>query len=486
MIETIIEKAKSQNKQVYVYAHKFPDGDAINSSCAVVEYLKNHGIKARYVVTRDIKQDTSIIPATKFVEKNSISLILDTNAMGYAENRLFTYSKPEDTYIIDHHQKTDDIRCIEDELNIPPQNVIRDSNSSSTCEILVNEFDREKISPDIANMLTSGLLSDTGKLRFLKPDTLLNLSKLLELGADYEAVSKSSNRKAYLSNEVGIAKILLSTKKFDIGDTFGIIASVNNQQANSYIKSHGLRNIQKKIFKMSDIKNCSFNCMISENIPDQHEVEFRSNVVYGDFNVFDLAKELGGGGHPYASGCTLKSKNSVEDTLIDTVQSKYSSCPPTTVPTLSDPDLELSKILDSTDRLTKNVSAEILSKTNKLIKNGANYEYVFKKYKTFERFMLENEILSRVPEDKLFETMPSLSINLSSQDLSALMQKYNASEKDILDIISVFSNISIDYASISLPNGKKSHIDKDGNISFSDEVIKNNVKVDSHIDQDFN
>ena len=65
--------------------------------------------------------------------------------------------------------------------------------------------------------------------------------------------------------------------------------------------------------------------------------------------------------------------------------------------------MELSSILDSTDRLTKNVSSEILSKVDELVKNEANYEYIFKKYKTFERFMLENEILSKVPEDKLFE-----------------------------------------------------------------------------------
>ena len=237
---------------------------------------------------------------------------------------------------------------------------------------------------------------------------------------------------------------------------------------------------------MSDIENCSFNCMIAENFPGQYEVEFRSNTIYGDFNVFNLAKELGGGGHPYASGCTIKSKNPIEDTLVETIQSKYTSYPLTTTPILSNSDLELSKILDSTDRLTKNVSTEIFSKVDELIKNGANYEYIFKKYKTFERFMLENEILSKVPEDKLFEPIPSLNINLSSQDLSTLMQKYNTSERDILDIISVFSDISITSASISLPNGKKSHIDKNGNISFSDKIVKNIVGVDAHIDPELN
>lgn len=164
MIEKIIEKAKSQNKKVYVYAHKFPDGDAINSSCAVVEYLKNQGIDTQYVVTRNILQYNINVSATTSVEENSISLILDTRISDYAENKLFNMSKPNDIYIIDHHEKSNEIKCIEDELNIPDKNVIRDSNSSSTCEILINEFDKEKLSPEISNLLLTGLLTDTAKL----------------------------------------------------------------------------------------------------------------------------------------------------------------------------------------------------------------------------------------------------------------------------------------------------------------------------------
>ena len=55
MIKEIIEKAKKENKKVYIYAHKFPDGDAISSSQAVVKYLKNQGIDAQYVVTNSFE-----------------------------------------------------------------------------------------------------------------------------------------------------------------------------------------------------------------------------------------------------------------------------------------------------------------------------------------------------------------------------------------------------------------------------------------------
>lgn len=54
MIEEIIEKAKKENKKVYIFAHKNPDGDAIGSSRALAEHLKLQGIEAKYVVTNEI------------------------------------------------------------------------------------------------------------------------------------------------------------------------------------------------------------------------------------------------------------------------------------------------------------------------------------------------------------------------------------------------------------------------------------------------
>ena len=178
MIERIIEKAKKENKKVYIYAHKFPDGDAISSSQAIVQYLKRFNIESEYVVTKPIYSYTGIvgkIPTMQEVDANSISIIVDTSTLSYAENNLFKNSIPENIFIIDHHVKDTGNSCIEDELNIPPQNVIRDDSASSTCEILVSEFEKEKVDPKIANMLTLGLMTDTARLKFIKnKNDLLN------------------------------------------------------------------------------------------------------------------------------------------------------------------------------------------------------------------------------------------------------------------------------------------------------------------------
>ena len=487
MIEEIIEKAKKENKKVYIYAHKFPDGDAISSSRAVAEYLKSQGIDAQYVVTNEVRAFNQVvgdIPVTVSVEKDGISIILDTSTVSYAENTFFKNSSTENTYVIDHHGKVNGATCIEDELGLSSENVIRNSSASSVCEILVNELEQEKITPQIANMLTLGLLTDTAKLKFLKSDTLQNLSKLIELGADYEQVIGFCTRKSNLRDEVGIAQTLLKTKTYPIGDTFGMILSMDNKEVDELGRTFGVRSPQKKIFKMGDIENCSFTCMFAENTPGEYNVEFRSTPVYGNFNVLQLATSHGGGGHYNASGCAIKatdgySQRGLEESLQQESSELYSEQATDLPPiTLSKQDEELSQILDSTKRLTEGITPEILAKVDNLVKAGANYDYTFKTFKSFEKFMLQNEILSRIPASVYSQRQTAVNISLSPQDIDFLTKKYNVNEDEILAAIDTFSSINIDSASISLPNGKKSFIDRNGTITTKDTPIKGDVSAE--------
>lgn len=475
MIERIIEKAKKENKKVYIYAHKFPDGDAISSSQAIVQYLKRFNIESEYVVTKPIYSYTGIvgkIPTMQEVDANSISIIVDTSTLSYAENNLFKNSIPENIFIIDHHVKDTGNSCIEDELNIPPQNVIRDDSASSTCEILVSEFEKEKVDPKIANMLTLGLMTDTARLKFIKNNTLKNLQTLLEAGADYEYVMSICNRKSKLKEEVGLAKSFLSSKRIQIGNTFGIMLPINNKTIKNLSNEYSIRNIQKKIFKMSDITNCSFNCICAENRPNEFDLEFRSTPIYGNFNVQQLATMYGGGGHYYASGCHISEENeenrkNIALTIKQEVIDKYSEqAMESKEIDLTEEDKQLLEILERTNRLQKGVTPQILAQVDNLYKKGANYDYTFKTFKSYKRFMLENELISRIQSRDYKQKKPIVKIFISLQDIDMLTKKYNISEDEILDTISAFSDIDIESASIILQNGKKSSIDKDGNIEY--------------------
>lgn len=474
MIKEIVKKAKQENRKVYVYAHKFPDGDAISSSCAVVEYLKKQGIDAIYVVRNQVwsyKQIVGDIPVTSSVDKDGISIILDTNTVSYAENTLFKNSTLENIYVIDHHAKAKGSICIEDDLHISKKNVIRDSDASSVCEILVNELDKEKITPQIADMLILGLLTDTAKLKFLKPNTLKSLSELMNLGANYQKVIESCTRKIRLQDEVGIATTLLKTRTFQIGDTFGMILGMDNREVKELDSKYRVRNPQKKIFKMSDIKDCSFMCMYTENFPGEYNAEFRSTTVCGNFNVLELATSHGGGGHYNASGCSIKSKdrtkieNDIKSQALKLYEGQAVDIPEVI---LNEQDMRLSQILDDTCRLTKGVTPEIISEVDFLVKAGANYDYVFKVFKSFKQFMLENEILSRVPYSVYSQRTPFVSVALSRKDIDLLTRRYDVSEDEILSSISAFSNVDIKSAQISLPNGRKVIMNSNGDIIEKD------------------
>lgn len=480
MINRIIEKAKKEDKKVYIYTHKTPDGDAICSACAIAQYLNNNVIDATCVFTNRFfafPQIINEIPTTQSVEDNSISIIVDTSTINYAENKLFLSSSKEDTYIIDHHLKNEAMPCIEEELNIPTENVIRDTKAISTTEILLNLFEPEQLSPEIANMLTLGIIKDSANLQFIKENTLSNLQKLLELGVNYEQLKFLSTPKVTLRESVGLAKLLLKCQKIDIGTTFGLILSLDNATVNDAFSKYGIRNIQKKIFKMLNIENCSFNCISAENMPGEFDLEFRNSSTYGNFNVHELAAKYNGGGHFNASGCHLSQKNgfsysSIIPLILENISKLYS---PKTIPeiNLSDLDIELLQILNDTNKLTSNLSPNILTKVSDLLKQGANYDYAIKEFKAFDKFLLENEILSRIPESTFVQKNPIVSIYLSKHDVQELCEQYHVNENDISDTIKIFENINIGFASISF-NGKKVQIARNGNIKFNNSDKQRN------------
>lgn len=482
MIEKIIQKAKQKNKKVFIYAHKFPDGDAINSSCALVKYLKNQGVEAQYVVTspiRTFKKFVGEIPVITEVEEDGIAIILDTARVDYAENALFRKSLVEDTYVIDHHEKTQEVMSVEEELGIPSQNVIRNSDASSVCEMLVNELPEEQISLSIAELLTVGILTDTARLKFPKTNTLEILAKLIQMGVDYEKIVKMCAVKNNLKSEVGLAKFLLKSQRFLIGDTFGIILPIEKKEVSWLNREYGVRSPQKRIFKMADIKNCSFNCILAENELNQYDVEFRSAQTCGNFDVLQIASIYKGGGHYNASGCTIKDRGTKEELIAEIkqhVRELYQEQGTNVLAvTLSKQEEELSKILATTQRLSKGVTPEILRQVSSLIKAGANYDYVFRETRSFGRFMLENELLSRIPASVYSQANPVVNIRLSEQDIIKISKRHQISQEDMLRTISVFSNIQIGNATIWLPDGKSSSIDSLGNINFGNNASRKNI-----------
>lgn len=159
------------------------------------------------------------------------------------------------------------------------------------------------------------------------------------------------------------------------------------------------------------------------------------------------------------------------DEITSTIQEQacllYSEkSPSTTHIRMSQQDLELRSILNQTKKLTQNVTPEILTRIDELIKNGANYDYVFSDDKPLYKFMLEQEILSRIPNETLSFKHPFVNIFLSYEDVQYLQKRYRVKTDEILEAIHVFSGIYVKNASIRLYNGQRARIDENGTVEI--------------------
>lgn len=471
VLEIIIQKAKKENRMVNIYAHESPDGDAIASSKTLEKILQDNGINARYIVksSRVNNRYSRIVGETQTfqgrVNRNDISVILDTSAIDHAENRLFSYSKPENTFVIDHHAKEGS--SIEEALKLPTKNVYRNEKATSTCEMIAEMLkDTGKLNKEYATKLLVGLWTDTAKFRYIGENSLNSLSMLLDSGADFESVKSCLETKRFLSSEVGIAKALLNTKRIKVGNTYLNYFGLDNESVQSIEKQYRSKYIQKKIFKLLDIENTSLAVAVVENIPNNFFCEFRSVRDLGNVDVFSVAKEMGGGGHYHASGCTVKSDKGIDkvskDVLTKLTHNALPSLVRTNAPKDTIYDIELKQILNSMDRFDKNLTPENFDKIQELISSGARYESDYEEKVSFETFMVRNSILTQIPKEQLRNRR--IIFKLNRNFLDEMQKKYGASQEDVLAQIELFKELDIDYISMMTPDGKSSSIDSKGNI----------------------
>lgn len=481
ILEEIVQKAKREGRNVNIYAHKRPDGDAVASSKTLEKFLLDRGVTARYILTspRVDNRFSSIVgmvtPFQDRVLKEDIAVILDTSTTEHLENNLYKYSRPENTYVIDHHKK-DSRGTIEDVLKLPKQNVYRNQQATSTCEMLAGKMNElGGLNPEHATDLLVGVWTDTSKFRRFGPDTFDNLIMLLNAGGDYDKVRKTLDAKRYLKPQVGLAKALLHTKQIKLKNTYLNYLGLDNKTAKELEEKYSIRDIGKKVFRLMEVENTSMAVAIVESMPGQYFCEFRSSQDLGNVDVFSVASSMGGGGHYNASGCTVYGPSL--DKVSRMVLTKVTNAGlPSLVgikpQELSSTEIELGEVLDSMDRFNKNLNPEKFARIQELVNNGARYQSVYDDKMSFKKYMLRNELLSQVPDEQTEQS--AISINLNKSFLDRMQSEYGASADEVLDEIELFKELKVDFVSIKAPEGKGRTMDSNGNIkSFtSEETIK--------------
>lgn len=301
MTESTLARIVSQLNSamaVGVICHVRPDGDALGSGLALVLALKNAGKDAYMLCEEPAPERLKILPALSEVS-TSLPAGVDFDLLVSVDcadlTRLGTFAQAfrkfkGNTINIDHHISNDKFAKI---------NYVRDC--TATCEIIpeVLKAAGMPIDRDIANLLTMGLLTDSGNFSHqdVSANTFAVAAELRAAGADfagigYEMFTRQSKNRAMLYVRV------LNSMRFCLDDRLVFLTVTQKDFAETDTDKSQTEGFVD--YPLS-IEGVEVSIALMEVKKGQYKASLRSKRI----SVNAVASEFGGGGHILASGCML-------------------------------------------------------------------------------------------------------------------------------------------------------------------------------------
>ncbi len=303
-----IFKIINQSKNILFCLHPSPDEDSLGSNLAMYSWLKSIG-KNPTVIKGDseLKNRPTIFADYSSIELKNIfeiniadyDLFISMDAASYSQISKLgdteSLLKNFPTIVIDHHPHNNIVTPYK--LNIP--------QSSATCELVFDLFKQWKIeiTENIAICLYFGIFSDTSGLInsnttpkvFSKCGQLIKkITNLYELTSIY---SFHRQPEEFIFTKLALDK----TKTYFSGQVAISSVSLKDLEKNNLKTSQASKN------SISEFLRTCINWQITVSLVETEigkcEVSLRSHGP--QFDVSQIARNLGGGGHVVASGITI-------------------------------------------------------------------------------------------------------------------------------------------------------------------------------------
>ncbi len=288
------------NDDFLVVSHVNPDGDATGSLLAINQLLKILGKKGRLVNEGSTPSRFLYLPdfgnivnhSKDPLDKKYQYIICIDCADAFRVGKIAeVFLDTAEIVNIDHHPTNDHYGDLA--LVVP--------EASSTCEViydLVREVGIE-LTQQLATCLYTGYLTDTGGFRYSNttPKVLRDASELVEAGAPpYEIAERALESISFehvqlLSKSLSLLELSYAGKAAFLSLPMSVIVETGASKEDA----EGLANYGR------NIEGVEVAVLIRET-DDGVKVSFRSKEFV---DVSFIAKQLGGGGHVRAAGCSL-------------------------------------------------------------------------------------------------------------------------------------------------------------------------------------
>lgn len=289
-----------QSKKVAVVCHVRPDGDALGSGLALTLALENAGKTVYMLCDEETPERLNIVPAmgrtlrglpVKYEELDLFVSVDSAELARIGEFAAHFAAFKGKTLNIDHHVSNP--RFAQYNYVLP--------DSTATCEIMPEVLNAAgfEITKEIADLLTIGLLTDSGNFshKDVSAKTFSVASELKVCGADmceigYRLFTRQTKARATLYCRV------LSKMRYALDDRL-VFLTVTQKD----FEETGTDKSQTEGFVdfPLSIDGVKVSVALMEVKKNQYKASLRSR----DVNVNAVAEKFGGGGHVLASGCML-------------------------------------------------------------------------------------------------------------------------------------------------------------------------------------
>lgn len=311
LYQTLANRIQTSQKNV-LCLHRRPDGDSIGSNLAFAGVLKKAGKEVDIYCIDEVPEYLAFLEGSGEIKVLAPDQIrwqnydtfwaLDMSAPDML-GKLVTFPPQLEIVVIDHHKTNE---------NWGKVNLV-DSSAVSCTQVLYEFFKAATIEIDstIAMALLTGLATDTGFFKFIENGDPLHVgAELIDTyKLKYQTILYNIQQQLNIEDVlfVGAAlslitvnyekKIALLPIPYTNWINFAPAGANNNHLLTGYISS---------------INGTELGVIITEERPGSFRLNFRSR--NRDFDVADIAKKLGGGGHKNASGATIQAE-SMDDAI---------------------------------------------------------------------------------------------------------------------------------------------------------------------------
>jgi bifunctional oligoribonuclease and PAP phosphatase NrnA len=308
MISSIVEAIRS-HQSFLITTHEGPDGDAVGSSLALANYLKNLGKDVTVYYRDPVPDQYAFLPLAETVVHSlsvrtfDICFVLDVGEFRRAGEELCSFEGIGAFINIDHHLLCDHFGAI---------NLI-DAEAAAT-GVLIYRIIRaagHEIDYAIALCIYTSVITDTGCFRYsnANPEAFAVAGEMVARGVNAwnvaEKLYESQPRQRLELLALALATLVISPR----GDYASITVTLD-----MYEKSGGNAELTDGFINYPrSIRGVEVAVFFREINTGLFKVGFRSK---GKVNVSDLAAALGGGGHHNAAGCTASGSFSEVQAMI--------------------------------------------------------------------------------------------------------------------------------------------------------------------------